>query len=168
MEVKKRKQCFKPYNLINNQYVTIMWDFKPITKTNASGETFETPLATWQEYQFKYIPTLSEIKKVIIDYYNKEIDNKILTGLTWNNMSIWLSTENQFNYKTAYDLCVQTNGEMLPIIFKFGDNENSIYYEFKDMEEFSDFYKTSVKFVQNTLQEGWLKKESINWNIYTK
>ena len=30
-------------------------------------------------------------------------------------MNIWLSSENQFNYKVAYDLALQTNGANLPI-----------------------------------------------------
>ena len=166
MEVKNKKKYFKPYNEINDNKVVIMWDCKPILKKNASGVEIETPLAIWQEHTFNHIPSLSEIKTIVLDYYNKEIDKQILSGLTWNNMQIWLSTENQFNYKTAYDLAVQTNGETLPITFKFGDNENSIYYEFINMEEFTDFYKTSVKYVQKTLSDGWIKKENINWGIF--
>ena len=41
--------------------------------------------------------------------------------MIWNNKRIWLSSENQFNYKVAYDLALQTNGANLPIIFKFGE-----------------------------------------------
>lgn len=166
MEVKNKKKYFKPYNKVNDKRVTIMWDYKPIFKVNAKGEEIETPLATWQEHTFDHIPTLSEIKNVIIDFYNIEIDKKIVSGLTWNDMQIWLSTENQFNYKAAYDLAVQTNGLNLPVTFKFGNNETPIYYEFSTIEELSNFYITSLTYIQNMLKEGWIKKDNINWEIY--
>ena len=166
MEVKGRKKDFKTYQKINNEYVTIMWDYKPIIKTNAMGVEIETPLAIWQEHTFKKIPTLSEIKNVILSYYNQQIDNTILSGMTWNNMEIWLSTENQFNYKVAYDLAVQTNGSSLPILFKFGTTENPVYYEFKTIDELTDFYLSSVAYIQQTLKDGWVLKDSINWKDF--
>jgi hypothetical protein len=166
MEVKNKKKYFKPYNKVNDKHVTIMWDYKPIFNANAKGEQIESPLATWQEHTFNHIPTLSEIKAVITDYYNKLIDQSILSGLVWNGMKVWLSSENQFNYKVAYDLAVQTNGATLPIVFKFGDDEETVYYEFKTIEELSNFYITSINYVQTVLQEGWNKKDKINWDIY--
>lgn len=168
MEVKNKKTFFKSYNKINDNNVVIMWDYKPILKKNAKGVEIETPLAVWQQHVFDHVPTLTEIKNVVIEYYNKEIDKQILSGLTWNGMQIWLSTENQFNYKTAYDLAIQTNGETLPITFKFGNNEKSIYYKFENLEDLTDFYSTSVKYVQKTLNDGWLKKDSINWDFFKK
>jgi hypothetical protein len=167
MEVKNKKKYFKPYNKVNNKHVTIMWDYKPIMKVNAKGEEIESPLATWQEYTFNHIPTLSEIKSVIIEYYNKLIDERILSGLVWNGMQIWLSNENQFNYKVAFDLAMQTNGNTLPVTFKFGSNEEPVYYEFKTIDDISDFYLTSIKYVQNVLQDGWKKKDEINWEFYS-
>lgn len=166
MEVKNKKKHFKPYKKVNDKHVTIMWDYKPIFKANAKGEQIESPLATWQEHTFNHIPTLSEIKSVITDYYNKLIDQSILSGLVWNGMKVWLSSENQFNYKVAYDLAVQTNGATLPIVFKFGDDNKSVYYEFKTLDELSNFYITSINYVQTVLQEGWKKKDEINWEVY--
>lgn len=166
MEVKNKKKYFKPYNKVNDKHVTIMWDYKPIFKANAKGEEIESPLATWQEHTFNHIPTLSEIKEVITNYYNKLIDQSILSGLVWNGMKVWLSSENQFNYKVAYDLAVQTNGATLPIVFKFGDDDEAVYYEFKTLEDLSNFYITSINYVQTVLQEGWNKKDKINWDIY--
>ena len=106
------------------------------------------------------------IKNIITNYYNKLIDQSILSGLVWNGMKVWLSNENQFNYKVAYDLAVQTNGATLPIVFKFGDDEEPVYYEFKTLEDLSNFYITSINYVQTVLQEGWNKKDKINWDFY--
>ena len=79
---------------------------------------------------------------------------------------MWLSTENQFNYKTAYDLAIQTNGATLPVTFKFGTDDNPIFHKFSNMEEFTEFYTASALFIQQTLQEGWDKKYNINWSAY--
>lgn len=166
MEVKKRKNEYRPYKKVNDKYVTIMWDYKPVSKTNAKGELIETPLAVWQEHTFTHTPTLSEIKNVITTFYNDKINKQILSGFTWNDMCVWLSTENQFNYKVAYDLAVQTNGENLPIIFKFGDDETPVYHEFKTLDELSDFYLKCIYYVQNVLNEGWKTKSLINWEEY--
>ena len=81
-------------------------------------------------------------------------------------MPIWLSSENQFNYKTAYDLAVQTNGASLPIKFKFGTDESPVYYTFESLEDFSDFYMSAVAHVNTVLNEGWEKKDSIDWEVY--
>jgi len=166
MEVKKRKKYFSPYKVTNDRHVTIMWDYTPITNVNAKGETVESPLALWQEHTFDHIPTLMEIKSVVTDFYNKKIDEKILCGFEWNGKKVWLSSENQFNYKVAYDLAVQTNGKSLPVIFKFGDNENVSYHEFGTLDDITDFYMSSVKYVQTVLQEGWEKKDSINYDVF--
>lgn len=166
MEVKKNKKFFKPYNKVNDKNVIIMWDYNPVFKKNAMGEEVETPIAIWQEHKFDYIPTLSDIKYIITEYYNNIINKKIISGLVWRNMQIWLTTENQFNYKAAYDLAIQTNGNTLPVTFKFGDNENIIYYEFKTIEDLKDFYMETIKHVQKNLKEGWGKKDSINWDFY--
>jgi hypothetical protein len=166
MEVKKRKTLFTPYKKVNDTRVTIMWDYKPVFKTNAEGVEVETPLAVWQEYTFNHIPALEEIKQVVTEFYNRQIDQQIINGLVWKGMKVWLSTENQFNYKVAYDLAVQTGGATLPITFKFGDENTSHYYEFTSVEELTDFYLTSINYVQTVLKEGWKKKDTINWNIF--
>ena len=49
-------------------------------------------------------------------------------------MTVWLTMEDQFNYKAAYDIAVQSNGKLLPT-FKFGTTENPIYHKFEDLED---------------------------------
>ena len=86
--------------------------------------------------------------------------------MQWKNMKVWLSSENQFNYKAAYDLAIQTNGANLPVVFKFGETNNPVYYKFDDVNELSDFYLSSMKYIQETLAEGWVLKDSIKWEDY--
>lgn len=161
MKVINRKSFFTPYKKNNNKHVIIMFDYQPIFKDGK-----ETLLASWEEYRFNHIPDLNEIKKIVLEYFNKQINEEIISTFVWNGLNVWLSTENQINYKTAYDLAVQTHGNNLPLIFKFENTEGSVYYKFETVEEFSDFYIKSIQHIQKTLQKGWEKKDKINWNVF--
>lgn len=125
-----------------------------------SGSTYE------YRHTFTQEPTISQIKEIITAQINADIDLKILSGFVWNGMPVWLSTENQFNYKAAYDLAVQTGGATLPVRFKFGTDNNPQYHTFNDLEELTDFYTKALDFVNTTLNDGWDEKDSIDWSVY--
>ena len=113
-------------------------------------------------------PTVSEVRQIIIDQINSNTDNKILNGFVWKGVKVYLSQENQTNFKAAYDLNVQSNGSMLPIKFKIGEDENgnAVYHTFEDMEDFSDFYVSAVAYINQCLNEGWEEKDSLNMSHY--
>ena len=111
--------------------------------------------------------TEAAMRKLIEDWYNPEIDAKILNGFVWNEKPVYLSSENQFNFKAAYDLAVQTSGLSLPVTFKLGEiNSVPEYHEFISMDEFSDFYTKALAFINQTLNEGWQKKDNFDWSLY--
>ena len=112
-------------------------------------------------YTFSHVPTHNEVMRVIDNHVNKLTDEKILTGYVWNNIPVYLSTENQFNFKAAYDVAMQTQGAILPITFKLGEGAEGTpeYYTFEDMATFSDFYTGAIAFIQQTLAEGWQEKD---------
>lgn len=128
--------------------------------------------ATWYEIYFYKKPhpvvTLDDIKEAILSDINAQTDEKILTGFVWEEKPVWLSSENQFNFKAAYDLAVQTGGQSLPVKFKIGENGEGepIYHTFEDVAEFTDFYTKVIAFINQCLNEGWERKDSINWNDY--
>lgn len=136
---------------------------------NSTTETINDETRTNYEYmekEFNYKPSVDEIKELVLTWHNNEIDTKIISGFTWKDMPIWLSAENQFNYKAAFDLAIQTNGQNLPITFKFGTTENPIYYTFTDLGDIQDFYTSSVSYINSTLAEGWQTKDSIDFTVY--
>ena len=135
----------------------IRWDFKE----TEWGLSFE-------ETSISHKPTLKEIQDIIYNWYNKQTDLAILNGFVWKDMPIWLSSENQFNYKAAYDLAVQTSGLSLPVKFKFGTPENPIYYTFTSLADFSDFYVQAMSYINATLDKGWQAKDNINWDKYNE
>lgn len=129
--------------------------------------TGECKLAQIVEYK----PSFEEIKEMVLGAVNAEVDRTILTGFVWtdgegNEYPVWLSTENQFNYKSAFDLAVQTGGAMLPVTFKFGTVDEPVYHEFTTLEELQDFYIRAIQFIQATYQAGWAEKDSIDWSDY--
>jgi hypothetical protein len=141
--------------------------------TKASGELYE-----WYEI---YLPkkqnaqlTFQMVKDAIIADINARTDEKIVGGLVWTPQAggdpipVWLSTENQFNFKSAYDLAVQKQGATLPVTFKMGEDEegNPVYHTFETMEDADDFYLHAMAYIKTTLAAGWSEKDSIDWTPY--
>lgn len=128
--------------------------------------------ALWYEIYFYKKPhpvvTLDDIKEAIFADINAQTDEKILSGFVWNGKPVWLSSENQFNFKAAYDLAVQTQGQNLPLKFKLGENEDNepVYHTFNTVEELNDFYLSAIAFIQRCLNEGWELKDSIDFSVY--
>lgn len=143
-------------------------------KTKVDGKS----LYEWYEVGFNTKksgkPTLDQVKQAIFDDINSRTDEKIISGFVWtpkaggDPIPVWLSTENQFNFKSAYDLAVQKNGATLPVTFKMGEAADGtpIYHTFSTMEDADDFYLQAVAFVNQTLADGWQEKDNIDWEPY--
>lgn len=118
-------------------------------------------------HTFYHTPTKEEVRNVIINHINSKTDEKILSGFVWRDMPVWLSMENQFNFKLAYDIAVQKNGATLPVTFKLGERDGDpVYYTFETMDDADDFYISAVSFIQQTLQEGWVEKDNIDLTTF--
>jgi len=116
--------------------------------------------------QFNNIPTKHELKEIIEAHVNSLTDERILSGYVWRNNPVWLSSENQFNFKAAYDLAYQTNGASLPAKYKLGEDAqgNPIYYDFIDLATFQDFYFGCVGWIQRCINDGWDEKDSVDYD----
>lgn len=112
-------------------------------------------------HTFDHIPTAMEVLTVITNHVNELTDQKILSGYQWNGMNVWLSSENQFNFKAAYDVAVQTGGMTLPVKFKLGEKDGEPnYYVFEDMATFTDFYTKALAYIIEILNTGWVEKDA--------
>lgn len=140
----------------------IRWDIKP----NTSETDQAVSGVNYEEIEYSHKPTIEEIKKAVIDWYNSQIDDSILKDFVWNNTPVWLSMENQFNYKVAFDLAVQTNGDSLPITFKFGTDSEPVYHEFTTLADIQDFYIKAVAFKDKVLSDGWKAKDAFDFTPY--
>ena len=121
---------------------------------------------------FDFLPPFEFIKELILETINNDVNEKIISGFVWTagdgtQYKVWLSMENQQNYKAIYDLAVQTGSQgVLPVMFKFGTTENPTYHTFETLEELGAFYMQSVAFIQAAYQQGWQDKDSIDWEDY--
>lgn len=163
---------FKPLEEYNGKWY-VCWDFKAVmTQTekieNGKIYTVDVPTdrASWKYFIVNHKPSVSEIKDAIFDYIDNETSKRIVNTFVWNGYNVYLSTINQSNYKTAYDLAIQTNGNSLPVRFKFAKNGETAYYTFENIDEFTDFYTCMVKHINSCLSNGWDKKDSIMFDDY--
>ena len=155
-------ECVNP---ILQKYI-VRWDVKPyFHKDEITGEEVQSGYDYYEKW-LNHKPTMDEVKEIVLGGMNAIIDQRILDGFKWNGMEIWLSKENQFNYKAAFDLAIQTNGGNLPVVFKFGTAQEPVYYTFSSIEELMDFYTKAMSYINNVLADGWKEKDSIEWNIY--
>lgn len=153
------------YNRKKNKW-RVRWDIRPDERDY--GEGVDSSAVTFMYEDYTHKPTIAEIKEVILAWYNERIDEQIVSGFKWRGYDVWLSTENQFNYKAAYDLAVQTNGASLPVTFKFGSTLEPSYYTFESLADISDFYVSAMTHINSTLAEGWREKDAIDWSLWTK
>lgn len=143
-------ECVSP---VKNKW-RVRWDIKPI------GDKI-----SYIEEEFDHKPTAEELKLVVNEWYNSQIISKIHSGFIYENSVVWLSQENQFNYKAAFDLAIQTEGASLPVTFKFG-NDKPQYRQFETVESLKIFYFSAMQHIQQTLEEGWQQKDNFEIDLY--
>ena len=135
--------------------------------TKASGELYE-----WYEI---YLPkkqnaqlTFQIVKDAIIADIDAQTDAKILNGYEFTPdgasepITVWLSKESQTNFSEAHRL------QIVPVKFKLNETEDKqpIYHTFETFEELDRFYKGGVAYINQCLNEGWQRKDSIDWGPY--
>ena len=127
-----------------------------------SNERQEDGLWVYDVWRVKDARTAQSIKADIDAQINAETDRKILMGYTYQDMSVWLSSENQFNFKAMFDLAAQTGGATLPIKAKMGDKKGKpVYHIFDTLDDFMAFYQGAIAHIAACLNEGWMRKDAI-------
>ena len=143
------KECFVPVRQDASQ-VIVSYDYQADGKKNAY----------WQEVYFwknrTASPSLEQIKAAVLADIDRQTDEKILKECPWTvlhgsdagkQVTLWLSAENQRNYSE-------------------GQRVTAIYDIFETLEEITHFYISGVNFINQTLNEGWERKDSIDWTPY--
>lgn len=149
----------KPYALVCINPKRNTWRVRYDFKKDEYGWHF-------QEKDFNCRPSLDEMKALIISHYNRLCDEEILGGFRFESVPVWLSAENQFNYKAAFDLAVQTAGKNLPLTFKFGTNTTPVYRKFETLDDLQGFFLKAIAYINETLLKYWKLKDSVNWKEY--
>lgn len=119
----------------------------------------------WRKY-YDHLPTVSELRADIEGLVNGITDYNILTGMVWNGKPVYLSQENQMNFKAAYDLAKQSDGALLPVKFKLGEDEDGkpVYHTFTKVEPMSDFIIKCFTHINTATNEGWAEKDAVDYD----
>jgi hypothetical protein len=135
--------------------------------TKANGDLYE-----WYEI---YLPkkqnaqlNLQMVKDAIIADIDAQTYEKILDGYEFTPdgsdtpIIVWLSKESQTNFSEAHRL------QIVPVKFKLNETEDKqpIYHTFETFEELDRFYVGGVAYINQCLNEGWARKDSIDWTPY--
>jgi len=148
--------------------IVVSYGYESIDKNEGTWYEVSLPAANYPLLSF------ADVKDAILGDINARTDEKIISGFVWtpaaggDPIPVWLSTENQFNFKSAYDLAVQKDGATLPVTFKMGEDAdgNPVYHTFETMEDADDFYIKAVAYINQTLAAGWTEKDAIDWKPY--
>ena len=143
------------------QKYIVRTDLQPYQTEEGNGVTFV-------EKRFDYKPSIEEVKEFVIGVIDNQTDDKILNSYEFtpdgeeNPIVVWLSKESQTNFSEAHRL------QIVPIKFKLNETveKQPIYHEFVTFEELDRFYKGGVQHVNRCLNEGWQKKDTIDWSPY--
>lgn len=76
-------------------YWVVRWDFKPMP--NNEG------IYWYEEEAYNWIPSIEDIQRTIVEWYNKQTDTLIQHGFEWKGIKVLLNDENKFNYKAITD-----------------------------------------------------------------
>jgi len=160
-KVNGKKTSFAPIREDGSR-ITICYGLK-----KQSGDLYE-----WYEI---YLPkkqnaqlTLQLVKDAIIADIDAQTDEKILDGYEFTpdgadtSITVWLSKESQTNFSEAHRL------QIVPVKFKLNETEDKqpIYHTFETFEELNRFYVGGVAYINQCLNEGWTRKDSIDWTPY--
>ena len=127
---------------------------------------------TWEQVCFykkqTASPTKEQIKDAIIKDINRRTTERIVGTLSWNQKPVWLSAENQQDWKAAFDRALQTDGANLPLRFKIGEDQDGqpVYHTFTSLNAFTDFWDTCQRHIYQCRQDGWQMKDSMDWSLY--
>lgn len=115
---------------------------------------------SYDVFDYRITPTLHQLRTDIESYYNTQVQHRILSGFIYRDTPIWLSTENQQNYITAYTLGL----DYLKV--KGGTDSEPKYLELTSKEEIAEFVKAMQIYIQECISWGWEKKDSVDYSVY--
>lgn len=117
--------------------------------------------AEWYEEDFNYRPSADEIRQLYNELVNEQVRQQILNGFMYEGKAVYLSEENQLNFRSAAST---------PVRFKLGENEdgNPVYHTFESSEELASFNKQMSDYIVTCLNDGYQRKDAFKTEYYLK
>ncbi len=117
--------------------------------------------AEWMEQDFDHRPTADEITELYASMVDDEVQREIVTGFIYNGNPVWLSTENQMNFRSA---------PTVPVRFKLGEDGEGcpVYHTFTTQKELTAFNKAVADHIAACLNDGWTRKDAFDVEPYLR
>jgi len=109
--------------------------------------------------EYKGKPTQETVTNDVLNELNSECEKEITEGFKYNEYSVWLSLENQQNYKMLYDY-LKNGGTEQTKVKLYDAQGNGVYMEF-DVKEYQPFYFAIIEHINATLSKYWDIKDNI-------
>lgn len=113
-----------------------------------------------------YKPDIDQIKNIIIDFIEKEVDKNVEFGFVYKGTPVHLNKENEDNFFKAFvfgfleNMSGQSFG-IFPIPFKLGTPEKPEIKIFKDFSEVQEFCLSAFEYKKSCIAEGFKLKQEI-------
>lgn len=144
------KSSLQVFNQIKGEYI-LSWVYK---------ETM------YVETILTYKPDIDQIKNIIIDFIEKEVDKNVEFGFVYKGTPVHLNKENEDNFFKAFvfgfleNMSGQNFG-IFPIPFKLGTPEKPEIKMFNDFSEVKEFCLSAFAYKKGCIAEGFKLKQEI-------
>lgn len=144
------KPSLQVFNQIKGEYI-LSWVYK---------ETM------YVETILTYKPDIDQIKNIIIDFIEKEVDKNVEFGFVYKGTPVHLNKENEDNFFKAFvfgfleNMSGQSFG-IFPVPFKLGTPEKPEIKMFNDFSEVREFCLSAFAYKKGCIAEGFKLKQEI-------
>lgn len=113
-----------------------------------------------------YKPDINQIKNIIIDFIEKEVDKNVEFGFVYKGTPVHLNKENEDNFFKAFvfgfleNMSGQNFG-IFPVPFKLGTPEKPEIRMFNDFSEVKEFCLSAFAYKKGCIAEGFKLKQEI-------
>lgn len=123
--------------------------------------TPDAPSAYDYRHNFDHYPTRAEVRAVIEGHINDLTDRRILTGLTFRDLPVWLSPDNQRNF-AAFAAVTPP----LPMHIKVGEHPDGTpaVLVAKTKRDIADLYAAVSRHIAAALADGWAEKAAVDYD----
>lgn len=115
----------------------------------------------WWAQDFTRLPTIHELRNIVDNYANEEIERKFREEFIWTSFdgetfNVDLTPLKEQELKSLYN--------NLPFNYILGKNYEG--HAFESSEELDDFFNKLEEFKQSCQQEIYAMVNAIDWNLY--
>ncbi len=109
----------------------------------------------WRK-DYDHRPTVVELRSDIETLINEQTRQHILTGFSYDDKPVWLSQENQLNFRAPVKL---------PVRFKLCEDAdgNPVYHTFESRDELDGFNRAVAGHIVQCLEEGYREKDAVDY-----